>query len=221
MASSWAITPVFRLRRWTQACWCLWKFPCPASRIAVLTTSVAKFYAYLRCRNAIWYRATSIIWSRRASRRSASIAACWATSCCGFPALHRPKAVWSWKKSKRRCLLLLSSSCGSARLGAQEHHVVAMHQFGIRHAAQDVSNALAGLSHDAPGVGGRIIDQAAPALYAVLVHTGDDIAPVKLALNGNHADGQQASMALSQCAHCPRIQRYAAAQAQVVGQPPL
>ncbi len=50
--------------------------------IVPLTISEGKYSAYPKCRNAILYRAISITWSRRASRKSANIAVCWAIFCC-------------------------------------------------------------------------------------------------------------------------------------------
>src|SRR3546814_718698 len=205
-----------------QACLCLSRYPCPASRIELLMTSGAKFYAYRRCRNAIWCRATSTTWSRRVSRKSVSIATCWAIFCCVCRVSPKPKVAWSWRRSRKLCLLRLSSEIGGQDSGgARKNHIVAVHQFGVRHRTQYLGNTIAGLAHDAASVGGRVIDEPAPALDAVLIYAGDDIAALKLAFHSHHAYGQQAFVPLRQRFYGAVVECDTAAQAQVVCQPAL
>src|SRR3546814_14190714 len=132
-----------------------------------LVTGVQTCAPPIWCTNAIWCRATSTTWSRRVSRKSVSIATCWAIFCCVCRVSPKPKVAWSWRRSRKLCLLRLSSEIGGqASGGARKNHIVAVHQFGVSHRTQYLGNTVAGLGHDAASVGGRVIDEPVPRIHA-------------------------------------------------------
>lgn len=83
----------------------------------------------------------------------------------------------------------------SAKLGAPEDHVVAMHHFRPARIAEYRLDFRTVAATDPFGVGGVESDQPAPDLLAFGAYDADSIAALEGALDARHAGGQQAAAA--------------------------